>query len=353
MKDGRAIDRIRFAAFDPEVHLDLLSSWLAVPDIAEWWPDAAYQLEEARRRSGGTQHRLILFDDRPVGYTRWQRVDVSALSSMGLHGIPEGSVAVDILIGEPQLLGAGIGSEAARLLCEELLRDASIPMVGTVTSTENHRAIRAFKKAGLGLLQEYDDERYGRCVVLARRRTGRSAREHSRAVADPGGPERTGGTPDLRIEKVPSEQTELLLEMMAAFNEVEELPWSRERAEPAVRTLLSSPDLGVIYYVVEAGEVRGYFVLTWGFDLEWSGRDAFLTELYILAQARGRGLGRRVLPRIEELAREQGARALHLMVRPENEPAVSLYQGAGYESPPRIFLTKALPVAATKANLRR
>ena len=333
--------------------MGLLSSWLAVPDVAEWWPDTAYQLVEAHRRSGGRQHRLILFDDEPVGYTRWQPVDVAALSSMGVHNIPEGSVVLDILIGEPLLLGAGIGSETARLLCEELFVDASIPMVGTVTSTENHRAIRAFKKAGLSLLQEYDDPRYGRCVVLACRRPGRWAREGSRALAGADGADRAVAAADLQIEKVRSEETELLLDMMAAFNEVEELPWSRESVEPAVQKLLSSPDLGVAYHVVEAGEVRGYFVLTWGFDLEWSGRDAFLTELYILEQARGRGLGRRILPRIEELAKEHGARALHLMVRPENEPAVNLYQGAGYECPPRIFLTKALPVAATEAKPRR
>jgi RimJ/RimL family protein N-acetyltransferase len=344
LKGARTVDRIRFAEFDPDAHLDLLSSWLAVPDVAEWWPDAAYQLEEARRCTGGRQHRLILFDGQPIGYTRWQRVDTSALSSLGLHNIPEGSVVLDILIGEPDLLGAGIGSQAASLLCQELFLDPSIPMVGTVTSTENHRAIRAFKKAGLALLQEYDDERYGRCVVLACRRPG-SARERSRALASPDRADRWVGPADLRVERVPPGQTELLLDMMAAFNEAEELPWSRGRVEPAVQKLLSSPDLGVICYVVEGGEVRGYFVLTWGFDLEWTGRDAFLTELYFLEPARGRGLGRRVMQRIEELAGEHGARALHLMVRPENEPAVSLYQGAGYESPPRIFLTKALPAA--------
>jgi hypothetical protein len=35
------------------------------------------------------------------------------------------------------------------------------------------------------------------------------------------------------------------------------------------------------------------------------------------------------------------ASAMHLMVRSENEPAVRLYASAGYESPPRVFLTKA------------
>jgi hypothetical protein len=35
-------------------------------------------------------------------------------------------------------------------------------------------------------------------------------------------------------------------------------------------------------------------------------------------------------------------RALHLMVRPENTPALMLYQRAGYLKPPRWFLSKRL-----------
>jgi GNAT superfamily N-acetyltransferase len=66
-----------------------------------------------------------------------------------------------------------------------------------------------------------------------------------------------------------------------------------------------------------------------------------LTELYLLPATRGRGLERRALPLIEQLAREHGARALHLMVRPENLAALQLYRGAGYSSPPRTFLQRS------------
>ena len=86
----------------------------------------------------------------------------------------------------------------------------------------------------------------------------------------------------------------------------------------------------------------GYLVLTWGFDLEWSGRDAFLTELYLVASARARGLGRECLAHAERIARAHDAHALHLMVRDENLPARKLYARAGYVSPPRLFLTKEL-----------
>jgi ribosomal protein S18 acetylase RimI-like enzyme len=146
----------------------------------------------------------------------------------------------------------------------------------------------------------------------------------------------------IELAAVSALELEPLLDMMQEFNALEDIPWSREDAAPAVQRLLASPELGVIAHIVEAGTVRGYLVLTWGFDLEWNGRDAFLTELYLLPATRGRGLGRRALPLIEELARASGARALHLMVRPENHAALQLYRGAGYSSPPRTFLTKEL-----------
>ncbi len=145
---------------------------------------------------------------------------------------------------------------------------------------------------------------------------------------------------ELRIAGVAD--LEPLLQLMADYNALEGIEWSAEATRPALERLLRSPELGVAGLLCERDRVHGYFVLTWGFDLEWSGRDAFLTELYLLPGSRGRGLGGAALPMIEAIARERGARALHLMVRPENQPAVRLYDRAGYRSPPRVFLSRPL-----------
>jgi ribosomal protein S18 acetylase RimI-like enzyme len=83
-------------------------------------------------------------------------------------------------------------------------------------------------------------------------------------------------------------------------------------------------------------------VLTWGYDLEWDGRDAFLTELFLIPEARGHRLGGEAMAHVENVAREHGARALHLMVRDDNVVARRLYARQGYVSPPRTFLSKPL-----------
>jgi ribosomal protein S18 acetylase RimI-like enzyme len=113
-------------------------------------------------------------------------------------------------------------------------------------------------------------------------------------------------------------------------------------ARPTVARLLGNPELGIAAHIFEGNLRRGYCVVTWGYDLEWGGRDAFLTELFLVPDARGRGLGTLVLPLVEALATRHGARALHLMVKPENERALRLYRSAGFQSPPRLFMTKVL-----------
>jgi hypothetical protein len=79
----------------------------------------------------------------------------------------------------------------------------------------------------------------------------------------------------MQLGPVSAEQLTALLDMMHEFNALEDIPWSREDAAPAVQRLLGSPELGVIVHILEAGVVRGYLVLTW--DLISSGTGAMLS----------------------------------------------------------------------------
>ena len=145
-----------------------------------------------------------------------------------------------------------------------------------------------------------------------------------------------------RIRPATLDDLGALLDLMVAFNEVEQIRWQRSRGETALRTLLSDENIGLVELVEEDGRVVGYFILTWGFDLEWYGRDAVLTELFLAERVRGRGLGALALREAERLAAARGARALHLLVREENGRARRLYASAGFVAPGRIFLTKSL-----------
>ncbi len=118
--------------------------------------------------------------------------------------------------------------------------------------------------------------------------------------------------------------------------------------EAALRRLLAEPALGGCWLIERPGtgvdahtQVVGYAIATFGFDLEFGGRDAYLTELWIDDGARGHGAGMAALALLDGELRAHGVRALHLQVRPEN-PAVRLYERAGFVRSPRWIMTRRL-----------
>lgn len=144
----------------------------------------------------------------------------------------------------------------------------------------------------------------------------------------------------LRVATV--DDVETILPMMLAFNRYESIPWTVERGVPALRRLLSDPNIGLLSLLEpdDGGPPVGYVILTWGFDLEWYGRDAMLTELWVEPSARGGGVGKQAMALAEELAIANGAGAMHLVVRPENVAAQAAYFKAGMKISDRHFFTK-------------
>lgn len=136
------------------------------------------------------------------------------------------------------------------------------------------------------------------------------------------------------------------LPMMADFNATEEIVVDPPHLEQALLELLGDAQLGRAWLVEFDQEIVGYAVLTFGYDLEFAGRDAFLTELFVRRRARRQGVASAVLRSISAEAANLGVHAIHLMVRPENGAAVALYRKAGYLSQPRMMLSKLLPSEA-------
>ena len=86
----------------------------------------------------------------------------------------------------------------------------------------------------------------------------------------------------------------------------------------------------------------GYVVLTVSFSFEYRGCDAYIDELYIAEECRGRGIGRQAMEFAEGAARERGVNAMHLEVSRDNEAALELYRRAGYVDHGRYLMTKWL-----------
>lgn len=65
--------------------------------------------------------------------------------------------------------------------------------------------------------------------------------------------------------------------------------------------------------------------------MEHGGRVAWLDELFVVADGRGRGVGRALLVDVIEVARRAGCRAIDLEVDVEHGRAEHLYEREGFE----------------------
>jgi len=139
-----------------------------------------------------------------------------------------------------------------------------------------------------------------------------------------------------------SRDLESLLPLVEAFQAFERIPFEIESARRNLGQLLENPRLGQALIAELAGRPIGYAILTYGYDLEFGGMDAYLTDLFIAEAERGRGRGRWLLGEVERAALAAGVQALHLMVAPQNHRAHHIYHRAGFHVSPRLFLTKIL-----------
>ena len=127
--------------------LPLLKRWLAAPHVVQWWGNTYAQFELVRGdlEVEGMDQYIVTTNDRPFGYL--QCYDPMVWPDNGLGAHPAGTRGIDQFIGEPEMLERGHGSAFIRIFIERLLKAGS-PRVITDPDPNNHRAIRAYEKAG-------------------------------------------------------------------------------------------------------------------------------------------------------------------------------------------------------------
>lgn len=133
-----------------------------------------------------------------------------------------------------------------------------------------------------------------------------------------------------------------ILPLMVAFNQHENIIWRPNVMVPALHRLLGDHALGLVLVASAGPHLVGYSLATFGYDLEFAGRDAFITEVFVEPASRGQGLGRRLLESTVQHLRQRNVNAVHLVVRPDNSRARTLYESHGFKASPRILMTKAL-----------
>lgn len=147
---------------------------------------------------------------------------------------------------------------------------------------------------------------------------------------------------ELQFNLASAEQIETLIELMRAFYLHEHLPFNEPATRSSLQVILNNPTYGQIHLICIEDQVIGYLAITFGFSLEYHGRDAFIDELYIQAAYRGQGIGKQSVRFAEEICRQAGIQTLHLEVERKNTMAQATYQKAGFIEHDRALLTKWL-----------
>lgn len=134
----------------------------------------------------------------------------------------------------------------------------------------------------------------------------------------------------------------LLLLLIEEYYASDGLEFGRDTISAGLEQLLAHPEYGQAFLIYDEEAIVGYTILTYAFDLEFGGRQAFVTDLFLRAEYRGQGLGTKTMHNLERFARERGLKSLELQVEMHNQAARAFYQKLGFRTHNRIPLSKML-----------
>ena len=152
--------------------LPRLDSWLRSEHVSDAWGDPQANLRLlSEPPARGHWRAIIEADGRAVGLVMWQHPTREELDVASLNDIPTSVIDIDIMIGEIDALGRGVGSGAIRLVAEAALSDPAVPFVIGCAHVDNLVSQGAFRRAGFRKDREFDDVPNGLYVLMVRDRT--------------------------------------------------------------------------------------------------------------------------------------------------------------------------------------
>jgi GNAT superfamily N-acetyltransferase len=149
-------------------------------------------------------------------------------------------------------------------------------------------------------------------------------------------------TADSLLRLAGKDDLDRITAMLADFYAEEGYPIDHAEIGTVIGRLIDDPQLGRLWLISDGGRVVGYIAVCFGYSLEYHGRDAFVDDFYLVPEARGKGLGNRVLELVEPACRDLGVRMLHLEVERDNPAAQALYRKRGFQDHDRFMLSKRL-----------
>jgi aminoglycoside 6'-N-acetyltransferase len=127
----------------------LLLIWMSSPHVQPWWTQNGStpedEVEEALNLIGSDEGAafIIELNKRPIGYIQYYT---------DMPDQPEGTLGLDLFIGDVSLTGEGLGPRVLRQFGDDLLAKGATRLIIDPDSS-NDRAIKAYAAAGFDILE--------------------------------------------------------------------------------------------------------------------------------------------------------------------------------------------------------
>ncbi len=118
---------------------------------------------------------------------------------------------------------------------------------------------------------------------------------------------------------------ENIIQLMEEFYLIDNYPFDSEISSEIFNQFLADENLGKAWLIFHKNEIVGYVILTYVFSFEYQGKIAFLDELYIKENARGKGIGKETIAFIQQEAPKLSLKIIYLEVESHNDAAQKLY----------------------------
>ena len=149
----------------------LVERWLRADHVQSFWGDADANLRLLREPlAPGHGRSIVEASGRAVGLVLWQHPTRDELDVAGLADVPTSAVDIDVMIGEADAVGRGLGSAAIARVADAALADPAVPFVMGCAALHNLASQRAFEKAGFRRDRVFDDVPHGPHVLMVRHR---------------------------------------------------------------------------------------------------------------------------------------------------------------------------------------
>ena len=130
----------------------------------------------------------------------------------------------------------------------------------------------------------------------------------------------------------------VVVSMMQEFYAIDNYPINPELSKKLFIEFIADAKLGKAWLISTENGIAGYVILTFVFSFEYGGTIAFLDELFLKEEARGKGIGRQTIGFIQREAGKSGLKLIYLEVEPNNEKAQRLYLSSDFEMHNRKFM---------------